>query len=382
MGKLRVPPPTLGESANPRPWRLLYVMHVDWRWIKQRPHFLAEELSALPDIDLRVAFAPSWRMNRLVESSSPVRRIALPVLPFRRHQGSHAVSACLTSLALSTWLRGWTPDWVVVTAPDMLGLIEPAIQEARLCYDCMDVSWAFHEDRRAQDRVRHQEARLLGRVDCVTASSQYLLNSLHSDYGYKGPEQLVPNGFSPTALGAPLPKTKRPQHEGYREVHYFGTVAAWVDFNLLVTALKVRPTLTFHLWGPVAADVPNHPRLVVHGPVPHSELRTSVERAAAFMLPFRVDALTLGVDPVKLYEYLWLDRPVLSVRYPELDRFAPYVFFFEGLPSFLDALDTTVFSSDRSGTTKPSAREFLKDATWTRRANDFWTFLGEISDRP
>ena len=24
---------------------LIYIMHVDWNWIKQRPHFLAEELN-------------------------------------------------------------------------------------------------------------------------------------------------------------------------------------------------------------------------------------------------------------------------------------------------------------------------------------------------
>ena len=30
--------------------KILYIMHVDWNWIKQRPHFIAEELTTWYDI--------------------------------------------------------------------------------------------------------------------------------------------------------------------------------------------------------------------------------------------------------------------------------------------------------------------------------------------
>ena len=32
--------------------RILYFMHVDWNWIKQRPHFLAEGLSQHFKVDV------------------------------------------------------------------------------------------------------------------------------------------------------------------------------------------------------------------------------------------------------------------------------------------------------------------------------------------
>src|SRR5690242_14990871 len=32
------------QATIPNDPRILYLMHVDWRWIKQRPHFLAEAL--------------------------------------------------------------------------------------------------------------------------------------------------------------------------------------------------------------------------------------------------------------------------------------------------------------------------------------------------
>ena len=51
---------------------LLYLMHVDWRWIKQRPHFLAEILSE--DLDLAVVHPLKRGRSALPENHSAVTR--------------------------------------------------------------------------------------------------------------------------------------------------------------------------------------------------------------------------------------------------------------------------------------------------------------------
>jgi hypothetical protein len=80
--------------------------------------------------------------------------------------------------------------------------------------------------------------------------------------------------------------------------------------------------------GPVEGTAPALPRLVVEPPWPHEALAAAVADAHALLLPFRVDALTRAVDPVKLYEYIALGKPILAAHWPALDRFAPFVTFY------------------------------------------------------
>jgi hypothetical protein len=44
------------------------------------------------------------------------------------------------------------------------------------------------------------------------------------------------------------------------------------------------------------------------------------------------------VDPVKLYEYVALGRPVITVHYPELERFRGLVTFYDSEAEFLEAI--------------------------------------------
>ena len=81
---------------------------------------------------------------------------------------------------------------------------------------------------------------------------------------------------------------------------------------------------------PNGIPAPSPPRKTVlpRPRVPHEQLPAAVQDYDAFIMPFKINALTKGVDPVKLYEYLTTGKPVLSIRYPEVERFSPYVHFF------------------------------------------------------
>ena len=55
--------------------RFLYLMGIDWRWIKQRPHHLAEQL--LRRHSLLAVFRPSPRRFRWPRNDSRVPRVPL-----------------------------------------------------------------------------------------------------------------------------------------------------------------------------------------------------------------------------------------------------------------------------------------------------------------
>ena len=53
------------------------------------------------------------------------------------------------------------------------------------------------------------------------------------------------------------------------------------------------------------------------------------------IIPFRVDAISHAVDPVKFYEYAASGTPVVSTRMPELDRVGPLCRQVDGVDGFV-----------------------------------------------
>jgi hypothetical protein len=54
--------------------------------------------------------------------------------------------------------------------------------------------------------------------------------------------------------------------------------------------------------------------------VPHALALRAMREFAVGLIPFKVDALTEGVDPIKYYEYRALGLPVVGTPFGELRR--------------------------------------------------------------
>jgi glycosyltransferase involved in cell wall biosynthesis len=162
-------------------------------------------------------------------------------------------------------------------------------------------------------------------------------------------------------------KVQRSANSRY-SVAYFGTIAEWFDFDLLLQCLDANDNVDFHLIGPVVLQrMPKHKRLLYHGTVPHQRLPDFVAQFDAYMMPFRAGPLVQAVDPVKLYEYLALGKEVISVYYPEIERFWPYVHFYRTPADFISIIGALTAGQL---STKNSHREscaFLKCNTWQNR---------------
>ena len=168
-----------------------------------------------------------------------------------------------------------------------------------------------------------------------------------------------PKGWFVIAFSDELPKG------GVLSLAYFGTVAAWLDFDALHALVRDDNRVSVRLIGPldgVGAD--DLAGLVRVPPVEHSRLAQAVAGADALLLPFRVDDLTRAVDPVKLYEYVALGKPILASHWPELDRFAPMLTFYR------DATELCELVRKRAFTQPPSQAEreaFLAPQSWGAR---------------
>ena len=147
---------------------------------------------------------------------------------------------------------------------------------------------------------------MVNRADIVFASSSGLLQKVQK-LGGEGKSVLLRNGFVSEHIYPPEP-VRHKNKEAYK-IGYFGTIAEWFDFPLLLKSLDLYPDLEYYLWGPVSnVEVPQHPRIKMQGVVEHSKLWENVKDMDALIMPFKVNDIIRDVDPVKLYEYISMGK--------------------------------------------------------------------------
>ncbi len=342
--------------------RLTLVTHVDWGHIRQRPHQLAAALSALYRVT--VVAPVSRRRRNLVDN--PHAGIALARV-FRLPGSYRSVAALRVNASLAqAQLRRHVDaaDVVVVTSPELWPWIEQRIGHRTLVYDCMDDALAFEQDDRVRESKAAWERELLARADVVVCATEELAKRCRSRGAEVRRIVCIPNGWDRESF--PVQQTSPLPEHGPLELVYFGTIARWLDVDLLRRVVGACNDVSLRLIGPnEGVDLGGIARLTVDAPKPHAELGAAVGAADALLLPFRVDALTRAVDPVKLYEYVALGKPVLTAHWPALDRFAPFVNFYR------DAAHLVELLASRSVEPPPPAAArlaFLEPQTWAARA--------------
>ena len=344
--------------------RLLYVAHIDWGHVWQRPHHIATGLAAYFDVTVA---APTSR-RRTLQVANPddgLDRMSLLRVPGSiRFAPILTLNNPLVTAQLRARVRSRV-DHVMVTAPECLPWVATWVGRSTLAYDCMDDALAFRDDGKIRRAKSQLERTLLARADLVFASSALLRELCIARGATADKTTEVPNGWDPHAFpiqaSRPLPTT------GPLTVAYFGTLDTWLETAALDAAVRASPELTIRLIGPNECRyVPSHPRIVLTPPVPHAKLAKAVADADAFVLPFRVNELTRAVDPVKMYEYIALGRPVLSAYWPGLERFREFVTFYDDAEQFAQTL------AQRSLPAPPSAErrtQFLTPNAWKARVS-------------
>lgn len=346
--------------------KVLYFCPVDWRWIKQRPQFLAEQLQRY--CDLEVIYP--WRNRRrgLQRNTSPKVKLRpyfiLPELggrvPFLKRFNR------IASKAQIAWvLKKASPDILCLTMPWQIDLLPEGLH-CQIVYDCMDDYAAIDMRQEQRENILRQEKTITDLAQTIFVSSAHLQNLLMTRYSL--PEErlcLLRNGYSSgwtkvsggeSAAGPAL------------RMAYFGTIGRWFDFDMLLQSLDAFADLEYHLFGPTewGVCIPDHPRLIAHGVVEHDKIPAKAAVMDGLIMPFVPNTIVQSVDPVKLYEYIFLDKPILCIYYPEIARFEKFVEFYETKEQFNAAMER-LFSNREPKFSQQQAACFLEKNSWDVR---------------
>lgn len=358
--------------------KILYCMHVGWNWIKQRPHYLAEELSdyyyvyVISDYNYRGGTKNSYKYkNKLLEIHNFYK---IPLID--HYKITSEINTVLRKTYYKSAIKKFIPDYIYVMTPLAIKYL-PKNCNCRIIYDCMDDMIAFNDNEKMNNEIMNCERDLVNRAEYVFASSANLKNILIARYGSKNKDKIniVRNGFSGEILNLNL-NSKPDKEPSSFKFCYFGTIASWINFEFILRSLDDIKNIEYYFIGPFQSNVkaPNHKRIHYIAPVQHDELYNATKDMDAFIMPFITNKLIESVDPVKLYEYINFNKNILCIRYKEVERFDNFVYFYNTYEQYKNNI-LTMISNPNVKYSNTERITFLKDNNWKSRAETIRKFI-------
>jgi glycosyltransferase involved in cell wall biosynthesis len=254
-----------------------------------------------------------------------------------------------------------------------------AFAPTRLVYDCNDA----HADFPGLPAwtARHQE-KTLRCADRVIVSGKRLRETAVRVRGDDRDIHVVGNGVDYAAFHRALElRDKAPRARP--RIGYLGAIAPWFDFELVSAAATARPQWEFVLVGPVlvgAAPALSRlaalPNVSVQPAVAHDDVPRVLAGFDVGLIPFKLNALTAGVNPNKLYEYLAAGVPVVSTPFsPDVEADADAVTRAPDATSFVAACDHYLtLPAQARARMHERAGEIAALHDWSRIAQEFWAY--------
>jgi len=277
--------------------------------------------------------------------------------PEERLAAEESLRRLYTDLAISENL-------ILAQLPFWRGLALSLRQEhgAVLAYDCMDEWDSFEnmgEFNRAEERALVQECDLLLvtaerlRQKFITSGASPVLIRNAVDYDF----------FAGAASQSRLASIPKPI------VGYFGAIADWIDLDLIYQVARQRPRYSFVLIGQVfGRDVKalqSLPNVHLLGNQPYESIPSYLREFDACTIPFLLNGVTAATDPVKLYEYLSLGKPVVATDMAEIRAYRDLIYIAKTVEEFAKCLDRCLAESGDDRRNRRIA--FAKENTWMSR---------------
>lgn len=350
--------------------KMLYLLHIDWHWIKQRPQFMAESLSKFYDVQ---CISPHWynRKNLQTKRFDETLAIALDEIygfPFgKKFNCIRLLNNKIRDLYIRYKVKRFKPDYIYITTPELYASWMDEFH-GQIIYDCMDNHIALTKDNRVKELMGKYEKNLCDRADIILVSSinlkKYLIEKYRIDKNRKK-MVLIRNGYNGEILNVNLEK----QSNKNLDIGYIGTVSSWFDWETILSVCKLDLDVIFHIIGPLGADtrIPNNPQIKYEGIVEHDKLYEKIKGYDALMMPFIRNEIVESVDPVKLYEYINFGKDIISVYYDEIERFKDFVYFYHNMDEFMNAL-SVIRNSKKIKYSERDRLNFLQSSTWEFRA--------------
>lgn len=147
---------------------------------------------------------------------------------------------------------------------------------------------------------------------------------------------------------------------------FFGTLASWIDIDLLMTCAKRLPAWNFVLIGPCTVDMTELLTLdnvFYLGRKPWQALPAYPQHWEVSILPLKQNKHTQACNPMQIKEYLACGKPVVSTDIPALKIYQPFLYLVNHAEEFVKAIEMAQFDQNQA-----SRKEVAKESDWQNKA--------------
>ena len=252
------------------------------------------------------------------------------VFPFGRFQLIRRLNRRINYFLFSYFVLNGKRVVLWIFDPEFYWL--PAQTKGRSLYDCVDFHQGYCPQKTIQT-VKKQEQSLIRSVDFFFVNSD-VLEKLHQST--RRPT-VVPLGFRKNDFL--LKGTKRiTLSQKAQIIGFVGSIDERIDFDLLQTLADRNTQWTIVLWGNVPDDAVDKDGInkrvaalarrknVIHGHSKNSDVPAIIRQFTVGMIPYRVSHPGARYAyPMKIFEYFYCGKPVVSTPLVELKRFPQYI---------------------------------------------------------
>jgi glycosyltransferase involved in cell wall biosynthesis len=292
-------------------------------------------------------------------SGIPVRNLFFVPSRGRRYD---ALNATLLRRQLAPMMTDQTVVWITTPSALIPRLLADMPRKA-LIYEMMDDYGRIHAAHAGE--IERVENHLLGEADLVIVTSDLLLEKAERMRQGKR-TVLIGNGvdygfFDSGALPRPPELGTMGTVAGY-----IGAIDHWMDFETVAYVADLMRHVEFVFVGPVRIpNFPRRPNIHYLGRQPYERIPQFCAHFDVCLIPFLTGALADTVNPVKIYEYFSLGKPVVASRMKELEQFGDLVYLASGPEEFRDGLRAAF--SEKSDATVDRRKEIAKKNDWSMK---------------
>ena len=256
----------------------------------------------------------------------------------------------------------FAPDLLLADSPMHSGLAD-IIEPRCLVFRIPDYTPGFRGVSTAWTALEEDMVR---RADLVVCAAREL-ESYASRLGARS-TILVENGVDVAHISTPAqPPPEYGSIPSPRAI-YVGALREWFDYALVNDLCACLPHVQFVIIGPERkASFAQAPNLHILGQRSRDVVPAYLQHADLGLIPFdRANHRTLvdGVNPLKLYEYCAAGLPVVSVRWPMLERIDSPALLAEGSGEFAEAVREALARREELAA---QGRAFADSSSWDSR---------------
>lgn len=163
------------------------------------------------------------------------------------------------------------------------------------------------------------ERRLLKKTDYMVVTAQRFFDKYQDSVKNIS---LIPNAVDIKTVAI---KQRKDRNESSHVFGYVGMISEWFDFRAL-EVIAEQENITVDLVGPCNVAKYNKENVVYEGKIPKDMVGQKIQSFDVCLYPFKNGKLLDTVNPVKIYEYLAENKPVIAVDSVETRKFGNLIY--------------------------------------------------------